>query len=861
MGREMGKTEQQRTIPFFEQITGFAPYPWQAKCFSQLLRGHTPAALTLPTGTGKTSFVLLYLLALAQGAPLPRRLVYVVDRRAIVDQTAAQVRVWIDGLSELDKTAKPLREMAAFSNRDAPVIETGILRGGFADTGEWRLDPAKPAVVVGTVDIVGSRLLFRGYGDGRSRGPLHAGLLGFDATVVLDESHLSLAFCTTLSAVQRLSDSRFGKSFRAVAMSATPSHDQGESLSDDDARHDALGKRIQARKTPVIHEVATPADRRRKMLELALSYSSGSILVFLRSAQDAQRFSRELIRSLGDDGAERVGLLTGTLRGAEREVLTDSALWRRFERTNSTDYNGFAVFLVATAAGEVGIDLDADHVIMDLAALDSVIQRIGRVNRSGTQAASDVHIVYSSKDIQNDPNKDAWKHRYARAANCSLTILGQMDSLSPIAIQALDPVKLGEAASPGARPAPPDQGRVELLAATSAKVEIPPVGIHLRGVTDEPDYAETQVLWRRDVGLLLSAGLDAARDALAMHHPRPREILKLPSRIAAAELDKIAKKLGDFQCLMMSPDGELIALSVSPDDRQLQRVLGFATVILPVNVGGLSPMGFLDATCAGKQVQDLADDEDNVRFIEGVDESPDRELPAWIENAVFWRIPLPDETDETGEVSRWLTFARRRLGELSLDAESDLSRLARNVQGLAEHNQRVGQAAGRLGRALGLDPDIVEALETAAGLHDEGKSRALWQRAAGNTSPQPIAKSRRGRFRPALLGGYRHEFGSLAIADRQLQIDQSHSAGRDLLLHLIAAHHGHARPGFPNQRQWDRELPDDQCRQLARDTEERFFRLQKRYGPWALAWLEALLKSADAWVSSGRDQQEADDEG
>ncbi|NDY96973.1 type I-U CRISPR-associated helicase/endonuclease Cas3 [Wenzhouxiangella limi] len=843
---------QQGTIPFFEQITGFAPYPWQRRCFHQVLAGQTPAALTLPTGTGKTSFVLLYLLALAQGAALPRRLVYVVDRRAIVDQTGAQVLDWIGSLSKIEEIAEPLKAMAAFTGIDAPVIETGILRGGLADTGEWRLDPAKPAVVIGTVDIVGSKLLFRGYGDGRSRRPLHAGLLGFDATVVLDESHLSAAFCATLSALSRLSQTRFGTSFRAVAMSATPNQGSGECLQEEDAQYPSLGQRIQACKTSLVHETSSPAERRQKMLDLALGYRSGSVLIFLRSAQEAQRFSRDLARALGDDGEGRVGLLTGTLRGAERQMLTESALWSCFSGASPADSG--SIFLVATAAGEVGIDLDADHSIMDLAAMDSVIQRIGRVNRSGRQPQSDVHIVYSSKDVENDPKKDDWRHRYARSAQCSLQILSQMESLSPMAVQALDPERWAEAATPGARAAPPDLGRVELLAATSAGLEIPPVGVHLRGISDEPDYAETQVLWRHDVPLLLSVGLDAARDALAMHRPRPQEILKVPSRFAAAELDAIAKRLGEFQCLVVSPSGELAEITVSPDDRQLQRSLAFATVILPVAVGGLSPMGFLDGKSADKPVEDLADDDENVRFIESAAGLPDRPVPEWVAHAVVWRISLLDGDED--EVSRWLVYARRRLGDLSLDADSDLSRLARSVQGLDEHNERVGQAARRLGKALGLDTQIIEALGTAAGLHDEGKARKVWQRAAGNTTERSIAKSRRGRFRPALLGGFRHEFGSLATADRQLPIDPSDNSVRDLTLHLIAAHHGHARPGFPNQRQWDRELPDDQCRQLAIDTEERFIRLQEHYGPWVLAWLESLLKAADAWVSSGRDEGE-----
>ena len=80
----------------------------------------------------------------------------------------------------------------------------GVLRGGLADDGAWRANPAPHTVIVGTVDMVGSRLLFAGYGDGRSRRALHAGLLGHDTLVLLDEAHLALAMASLLGAVAAL---------------------------------------------------------------------------------------------------------------------------------------------------------------------------------------------------------------------------------------------------------------------------------------------------------------------------------------------------------------------------------------------------------------------------------------------------------------------------------------------------------------------------------------------------------------------------------------------------------------------------------------------------------------------------------
>ena len=44
---------------------------------------------------------------------------------------------------------------------------------------------------------------------------------------------------------------------------------------------------------------------------------------------------------------------------------------------------GGPAFLFATSAGEVGVDLDAEHMVSDLVAWERMVQRLGRVNRRG----------------------------------------------------------------------------------------------------------------------------------------------------------------------------------------------------------------------------------------------------------------------------------------------------------------------------------------------------------------------------------------------------------------------------------------------------------------------------------------------
>ncbi len=69
----------------FAALTGNAPFPWQRRLFQKFCDGVLPAALELPTGLGKTSVMAIWYLAFRANAPVPRRLVYVVDRRVVVE--------------------------------------------------------------------------------------------------------------------------------------------------------------------------------------------------------------------------------------------------------------------------------------------------------------------------------------------------------------------------------------------------------------------------------------------------------------------------------------------------------------------------------------------------------------------------------------------------------------------------------------------------------------------------------------------------------------------------------------------------------------------------------------------------------
>jgi CRISPR-associated endonuclease/helicase Cas3 len=161
--------------------------------------------------------------------------------------------------------------------------------------------------------------------------------------------------------------------------------------------------------------------------------------------------------------------------------------------------------------------------------------------------------------------------------------------------------------------------------------------------------------------------------------------------------------------------------------------------------------------------------------------------------------------------------------------------------------------ATRLTSSLHLPPELADAVVRACEWHDAGKNRSWWQAAIGNADAEPLAKSDVPAFEYDLNAGYRHEFGSFldAMDDACLK---KHPR-RDLILHLIAAHHGWARPTFEPQA-YDRSRPTPVCERAAREAAARFARLQREQGWWQLAYLEALVKCADAIASANPDWPE-----
>ena len=285
-------------IQNFKLLTDNEPFPWQKKLFDEFLSHRFRETCPVPTGLGKTSVIAVWLLALVEHASkaslfnFPRRLVYVVNRRTVVDQSTREAEALRDALvakADLVDTAKILRSMSL--RDDSAPLAISTLQGQFADNGEWRDDPVRPAIIVGTVDMIGSRLLFSGYGRGFKSRPLHAGFLGQDTLLVHDEAHLEPAFQELVTSIAKeQSKGGYGK-FRVMELTATSrtaTEVEAPLFTDADKVHPVARERIEARKGIVFHLVDEEKKIAAKIADLALQYkdSGQAILLFLRRVED-----------------------------------------------------------------------------------------------------------------------------------------------------------------------------------------------------------------------------------------------------------------------------------------------------------------------------------------------------------------------------------------------------------------------------------------------------------------------------------------------------------------------------------------------------------------------------------------------
>jgi CRISPR-associated endonuclease/helicase Cas3 len=401
---------------FFKQATGCIPFPYQCRIATDEM---LPQLIDVPTGAGKTAAVILGWLwrrrfaaePVQQGTP--RRLVYCLPMRTLVEQTEAAAHTWLGNL-ELDRD-----------------IQVHVLMGGEV-TGEWDVYPERDAILIGTQDMLLSRALNRGYGMSRYRWPMHFGLLNNDCLWVLDEIQLMGSGLATSTQLQAFRE-RLGAwgTVKTIWMSATlrrewlATVDFKDSvaelprlgLSNDDRGVATLNKRLTAKKHIDSAPCASAEDTKKiaTLVKTAHQQHRALTLVVVNTVERAQKLYDELAKSYVSSVtrprhrkgsiAERtepqgdkpeILLIHSRFRPQERQVLNQRLtladkvcrgeslpplsdtehLWGESVRRHG-------LIVIATQVVEAGVDISAKTLFAELAPWPSLVQRFGRCNRFG----------------------------------------------------------------------------------------------------------------------------------------------------------------------------------------------------------------------------------------------------------------------------------------------------------------------------------------------------------------------------------------------------------------------------------------------------------------------------------------------
>lgn len=419
-------------VEYFAAVHGQQPFPWQRELAEVVVSSGWPSLLDIPTGLGKTATLDVAVFALAcqadsgRARSAPLRTFFVVDRRIVVDEAYERALKIATALEDAEdgmllRVATALRR---FTNdvgdgppeMARPPLAIARLRGGVPRDTDWAETPSQPLIVLSTVDQVGSRLLFRGYGVTRRSAPIHAGLVGADALWLLDEVHLSQPFEQTLRAVEK---SDASDAFSAVPrtspfvvsrLSATPGLPDEHRFDffspvrlAENLANDETSLRLNASKPATVERYRSDSPSSVKAATRTLISADKApmrIGVIVNTIATARAVFDDLQATSGTEAD--VHLLIGRVRDLDRERIVRNL--EGFKANLQRAAVGRHQVLVATQTVEAGADFDFDALVTEIAPLDALRQRFGRLNRLGRSTYSKAVILVPDRTL-----KDVWK--------------------------------------------------------------------------------------------------------------------------------------------------------------------------------------------------------------------------------------------------------------------------------------------------------------------------------------------------------------------------------------------------------------------------------------------------------------------
>jgi hypothetical protein len=346
-----------------------------------------------------------------------------------------------------------------------------------------------------------------------------------------------------------------------------------------------------------------------------------------------------------------------------------------------------------------------------------------------------------------------------------------------------------------------EQNVIDILSMTSLHHGVP-IDEYLRGRQKDSRYAD--ICFRQEAELLADMNESDFYDYLKYFPVLSFEKLSEKAR----RLQELVEELqSNAKCAVIMPDGTKVGTTLSDLPRLTNCLL-----MLPEHCGlGLQSGMLVKSNHAPLDISTIEHKHHPART----------------------RLILPADEEYAPAKNEKIVFDRKG-GDKRILIVKEKQTKRHKTELLSEHDEAVRQVAREFADKAGLTADIVNAIEQAALFHDSGKS-GLWQLAAeGGDIKHPIAKT--WRLYPAKLQGFRHEFESMNGVDIELA------------KHLVAAHHAGARPTWTGTRPL---APVNQDDDKVYEQIRRFAKLQHQYGWWGLAYLEAVVRAADAYVSEG----------
>lgn len=819
----------------FEYQRYLAEHPW-------------PELLDVPTGLGKTAAVVLAWLwkrgwrrggrTAAVDPATPRRLVYCLPMRVLVEQMHRNITDWLKNLEILDEPGKGR-------------VSAHLLMGGSedAENASWAENPEEDMILIGTQDMLLSRALMRGYGMSRYQWPVHFALLHNDAFWVLDEVQLmgpGLPTTAQLEAFRRALPPVAPS--RSLWVSATLNRDWLGTVDLDAERLTHVGLSPQERQAPQVRKRREATKRLHRANWLLRSTSKhdtqdyaatlaervckihkpgSTTLVILNTVERAQTVYRLFCSDAGKrtkvvqspQGAEVI-LLHSRFRGPDRRMQ---------EKKLIEPVPAQGRIVVATQAIEAGMDTTCRTLFTELAPWSSLVQRFGRCNRYGECNDFDGADIYWI-DVAED--KDTARPYELDGLSAAREKLQRLNGASPAELPATDETA----------PLHPVIRRKDFLDLFNTDPDLSGFDVDISPYVRDADDADVLLFWREAHG----------NPNDPMQPPPARDELcraSLGKEAVPALLDRLKGK----QAWRWDP----LMRRWQPHARN-DRLRPGLVLMLAAEVGGYrADLGF--AAEEKERVEPLAGTERTEEQVEAYDGDP--------RSLLIKPVPLPqhlaDAEDEAARLCRVLEVTdREREAIVTSDRWHDI---------------------GKLHEAF--DHMIREAHHKGT---DQELGEGYWAKAGRN----PDRKPPRARYivrdgeRAIERKHFRHELASMLawLHARHYASDEQ----TNLVAYLIAAHHGKVRMSLralPNEAEpsdarlfargvWDGDglpafdfadgesFPGCTLRldlmQLGEGEQgpswtTRTRRLLAELGPFRLAWLEALVRIAD-WRASRKEQ-------